>query len=321
MVKILPAQDIDPLEWDQFIDSSLQANIYAQYWYLSTLTPDWYAVHFLKNNHVIAVMPYITERKFFQSYINTPFAIQQLGLYTLNEIFPDIDEISRILLQWLKQCAFISYRFNIFNTPHLESGLEKLSLQKQITHLLSLNQSYDILYDNFSSNHRRNIKKAHKNGITIREDNDIDTLIELFKRSREGLSGIYNTLQFIQLKDIYRSGQHRNACKIYSARNADGKIIAGGLFLFYKQSIVYVFGASADEGRQTGAMTTVFDHLIRDHANQDLTLDFEGSQVPSLARFYRGFGGKEHSFLHLFSDKRKYLLKIKQLLSYVHSRQ
>ncbi len=321
MVKILPAQDIDPLEWDRFIDSSKQANIYAQYWYLSTLTPGWYAVHFLKNDRLIAVMPYITERKFFQSYINTPFAIQQLGLYTQDETLPDIEDIRQILAQWLKQYAFVSYRFNIANTLQLEPALAKLPVRKQITHLLSLNESYNILYENFSANHKRNIRKAYKNGITTQEDNDLDTLIELFKRSREGLSGIYNTLQYIHLKDLYRSGRHRNACRIYTARNPEGNIIAGGFFLFYKQSIVYVFGASADEGRQTGAMAAVFDHLIRDHACKNLTLDFEGSLVPSLARFYRGFGGKAHSFLHLFNDKRKYILKIKQLLSHVHSRQ
>lgn len=321
LVKIMPAQDIDPLEWDRFIDSSPQANIYAQYWYLSTLSPEWYAVYFRKNNSVIAVMPYITERKFFQSYINAPFAIQQLGLYTKDETFPDIETISQVLCQWLKQYAFVNYRFNISNTQHLERGLEKLSLQKQVTHLLLLNEPYNILYKNFSSNHKRNIKKAYKNGLTIQEDNDLDTLIELFKHSREGLAPIYNNLQYLHLKNIYRSGMSRNACKIYTARNPEGKIIAGGLFLFYRQSIVYVFGASADEGRLTGAMTAVFDHLIQTYACQNLTLDFEGSIVPSLARFYKGFGSKEHSFLHLFNDKRKYLLKIKQLLSYVHSRQ
>ena len=44
-------------------------------------------------------------------------------------------------------------------------------------------------------------------------------------------------------------------------------------------------------------MTFLIDEMIRKHANQALTFDFEGSDDDNLARFYLGFGGVECTYL------------------------
>jgi hypothetical protein len=40
----------------------------------------------------------------------------------------------------------------------------------------------------------------------------------------------------------------------------------------------------------------LFDQLIREFAGQDLILDFEGSDLPGVARFYQKFGPQNQPF-------------------------
>jgi hypothetical protein len=44
------------------------------------------------------------------------------------------------------------------------------------------------------------------------------------------------------------------------------------------------------DGKTIGASHALIDAFIKDHANQNLILDFEGSDIRNLAYFYEGFG-------------------------------
>lgn len=82
-------------------------------------------------------------------------------------------------------------------------------------------------------------------------------------------------------------------------RDEQGNLQAGAVFLFFQSKIIYLFGASSDAGKNTGAMALLFDLFIQEKSGQNLVLDFEGSNIESLARFYKGFGGKEAYYYHL----------------------
>jgi hypothetical protein len=64
-----------------------------------------------------------------------------------------------------------------------------------------------------------------------------------------------------------------------------------------------IFSAAGPLARSTGAMVRVIDHFIREHAGQDLLLDFEGSENTGLARFYAGFGSVSVPYQRLVMDR------------------
>jgi len=49
-------------------------------------------------------------------------------------------------------------------------------------------------------------------------------------------------------------------------------------------------------GRQTEANHALLDHLIREFAGKPLILDFEGSDLPGIAHFYRNFGASDQPY-------------------------
>jgi len=59
-------------------------------------------------------------------------------------------------------------------------------------------------------------------------------------------------------------------------------------------------------------MHFLFDKLIDKFSGHNLTLDFEGSSIATIARFYEGFGAEEETF---FQYKNTLLQKISQRFS------
>ena len=54
-----------------------------------------------------------------------------------------------------------------------------------------------------------------------------------------------------------------------------------------------LFSGSDEKHKDKHALTFLLDNMIRDFSETQYIFDFEGSDNEGLARFYKGFGGKE----------------------------
>ena len=59
---------------------------------------------------------------------------------------------------------------------------------------------------------------------------------------------------------------------------------------------------SSEEVILANAMAFLIDSFIKEHAEQHLVLDFEGSMIPGVARFYESFGGQKHRYFQLIKN-------------------
>jgi hypothetical protein len=62
-------------------------------------------------------------------------------------------------------------------------------------------------------------------------------------------------------------------------------------------------------GRTLGASHSLIDAFIKDHAGQNLLLDFEGSDVRNLAFFYSSFGATEEKYAAIKLNKLSWYIK------------
>jgi hypothetical protein len=62
-------------------------------------------------------------------------------------------------------------------------------------------------------------------------------------------------------------------------------------------------------GKTLGASHSLIDAFIKDHAGEDIVLDFEGSDIPSLAFFYSSFGAVEEKYSAIKLNKLPALIK------------
>jgi hypothetical protein len=56
--------------------------------------------------------------------------------------------------------------------------------------------------------------------------------------------------------------------------------------------LIYWVPVSNKEGKETFAMFKIMDNIIQNYANSKFKLDFYGSNVKNIARFYEGFGSE-----------------------------
>jgi hypothetical protein len=54
------------------------------------------------------------------------------------------------------------------------------------------------------------------------------------------------------------------------------------------------------------------DQYIRKYAGRDIIIDFEGSMIPGIARFFEGFGAKETNYARII--KSSFPLNLKKVI-------
>lgn len=173
----------------------------------------------------------------------------------------------------------------------------------------------ECLWENMSSNIRRNITKAkEKNGIIVKQGIPIDDFLRVFKatfqRQHKPIPQDIHIL--IQLIEKCRA---RNQGDIWGGYDASGRIHAAVFVVWQKSSAYYIAGGGDPALRDSGAHSLAMWEAIRFVSRYTATFDFEGSMLPGVERFFREFGAKQMPFFTITRGKLSLLNRIKIKLS------
>lgn len=306
MIRYLKHHEIDFLKWDACIDHSINGIVYAYAWYLDMVCPSWDA---LVEDDYASVMPLPTRVKWGVRYIYQPYFVQQLGVFSKNSLSSDV--ISRFLAAIPSAFWYADISLNTYNVTKPLPGFR---LYKLKTYELDLIQDYQAICQGFSTNTMRNLKKSKKNGVFVAPGGQPEEIIRYFRQNKGREVGSFSDQDYLVLKHLVYAGIHKGMVKTYSAYSSENNFCAGAIFYRSHQKVVFLFSATTEMARSNGAMFLIIDQFIREHAGQELVLDFEGSSDPNLARFYSGFGSKECVFLRVVFNRMPFYLKPLPLL-------
>jgi len=291
MIQFLQREQLDTRRWDDVIANSPAETIYPYSWYLDTAAGRWSA--FVMEDYRF-VMPVIWGRKFGIKYAFHPAFVQQLGVFSKE--FTDPVVIRQFLQAVRSGFMFGNLQFNCQNLVGHEPGFE---VNDRVNYELHLDRDYESLVKEYSENARRNLKKAMDHHPEIREDIAIDDLIRLKKEtSISNRSNAYLTW----MRNLFTLLLDQGRGRVAGVRR-DGRLIAGVFFAFSRKRAIYLLSASDETGMDTRAMFAIVDHFIRQHAGSGIILDFEGSNIPSIARFFAGFGAKPATYQAVGFDR------------------
>lgn len=296
----LKHNQINKYKWDECIDGSHNRIVYAQSWYLDVVSKGWDA---LVVGDYDVVMPLTHGKKYGIMYLYQPFFTQQLGVFSKQEFNQAV--VERLLNSIPEKYRFIDIALNKANSFQLSDFL----IKSNVNYELELANSYEDIVKGYSSNTKRNIKKAERNELFVSNKIDSGELIKLFRNNLGKTIKNIKTKHYDLLKQIMDKSLLEQKAEIYGVNSSEGDPCAGAFFIKSYDSYIFLFSATNEESKQKGAMFLIINQFIRKHAGEKIILDFEGSNIQSLARFYKGFGSDEFNYLRVKKNNLPKLLR------------
>lgn len=285
-INYLKQEEIETEKWDRCIASSINGIVYAYSWYLDIVCPEWEALVF---GDYESVMPLTQNRKYGFSYLYQPFFSQQLGIFSSNKI--DKSLIVEFIRNIPEKFKFVEINLNKYNCIEEIPGF---NLKTNVTYELDLINSYENIFRRYKKNNIRNIRKAIHNKISIVKGlmpDDILTLVNdsgIFPKSKRNQVCLLR--QLISAAIRYKSGY------LYGAYNEHNMLCAAGFFVYSNHKACFILSVSSQEGKEQSAMFLLVDEFIKDFSGNHIILDFEGSNIEGIARFYAGFGASPFNY-------------------------
>lgn len=300
MIKYLKHNEIDKQKWNECILNSFNGIVYAYTHYLDVVCPNWEAL--VKGDYEM-VMPLTWNKKYGKYYIYQPPFTQQLGVFSKEHLTEKI--VEQFLLAIPKHFQFLEFNLNTYN----KLSNKEYNSKAFLTHELDMISPYETLYKNYSDNTKRNLKKANQHQLKILNNCKVDEIINLFKKNKGKEVNAFKTEQYTMLEKLYAKFYKVGFAKSYGVANSKNHLIAGALFFFSNNKAIFLFSGNSAEGKEKAALFFLIDQFIKNHSEKNLTLDFEGSNNPTLARFYKSFGSKPITYLHIKKNDLPFYLK------------
>jgi len=157
------------------------------------------------------------------------------------------------------------------------------------TYLIDLALPVDAILKNMSPERRNDIKKGERSGINVDRCTDYQSVQALVKQSFSRQNMTVNNAYLESILFKFADGNNSFA---FVAKD-DHRPIAAAFCIHDRTTAYYLLGGYAHENKHRSAGPLVCWEAIKYAKQIGLkTFDFEGSMVPAIESYFRGFGGE-----------------------------
>lgn len=290
-------------------------SIFQKEWWLEAVAPgQWDSVVVKRGDEVIARLPFFIEKKYGFTALTQPPLTPMLGPWLrVTESKPakqlsSQKELIWELLKLLPKHDLFSQNLHPSITnwlPFYWKGFEQTTCY---TYILDNLSNLNVIWEGFSEQVRRNIRKAQSK-VTVKTNLDIERFLVLNEKTflRQGKKLPYSREL---VKRIDTACISRNSREIFYAEDGNGRIHAAIYILWDEQSAYYLMGGEDPELRNSEASSLLIWQAIQFASKKTLKFDFEGSMIQPIERFFRNFGAEQVPYLHITNASKR--LKILQ---------
>jgi hypothetical protein len=281
MIEFRTRAQVDDTAWNDLIERSSNGLVYARSAFLDKFSPGWGA---LVLGNFEAVMPLTFRRKYGINYLFQPPFSQQLGIFgKFNE------QIANDFISAAKQ----SFRFAEI---HLNYSNKLNGTTTRQNFILPLHHSYEVIAEGFSTAHVKNLKRAANAGLRYAQSMVFEANINLnYKLYGSRIKSVSRS-DYDALIELTKTAPDRVLSREVWK---DDELQASSICFIDDHRIYFIMSSVTESGKKNQANHFLVDHIIREYAGKNMILDFEGSDIPGIAEFYRGFGAMDQPYFFL----------------------
>jgi hypothetical protein len=269
------------------------AKVYAQPWYLDIVfDKKWECLVF---GNYDFVLPISLQKKMFWKFAQLPILTQQLG------IFPNKNIPEEVLLAFSDKLQSRYHYIAYSSVQDLKLG----KAQERTNCMLSL-ADYPPTGKR-GERLRRAIRSAVKNHIIVQPSTDIETSLTFYFNNFHFTGATLNRSQEKQMRNVLSQLFSCGKLKIYQAYR-ENELVAINMWLIHKETAYYMVSISNEVGRKHRAMNLLV-HTFIEQCENVKTIDFEGSSIEGVKRFFRSFGAEEERYYLNTQNRLPYFLQ------------
>jgi hypothetical protein len=270
-ISYLPQANIDKSKWDRCIDTSPNGLIYAYSFYLDAMSENWDAL-ILDDYEMI--MPLTWKKKYTIHYLYQPVFAASLGIFGNNISAQKVKSFLEKIPSKFKYWDFYLNRDNLFSIPGFP-------MYERSNYILPLLENYENLKSKYASSHVRNIKRAIQFGNVVKKNIPIADVITLAKEQAKNFSSIEEK-SFTNFSSLYQFLKEKNSATTYGVYSPQNKLVASCAYFFSHNRAYYILVGNRPDG----------------------------SNIPSLAFFYKNFGSRLEKYPGIKMNKLPAIAKL-----------
>jgi len=290
-IQYLTYQQIDKKKWDACIDKAPNGLIYAYSFYLDAMAKNWDALVVSAtgtSNSYDIIMPLTWNKKYRIHYLYQPAFTACLGVFGRS--------VTAAVLEAFLQAIPAKFKYwDLYFNPGNLFKITGFNLYERMNYVLNLNDSYDNIYKAYRDNIKRNIKKSEQFQLKTNKNIDIAAVVKLAREQAAGFSSM-NETDFTNFENLFQLLYKNKKATTYGVYSKGSELIAAAAFFFSHNRAYYILVGNHPNGKTLGASHALVNAFIKDHAGEDVLLDFEGSDISSLGFFYSSFGAVKERY-------------------------
>lgn len=276
---IISSNEINRNFWNLYLSKN-ELSIYHHIDYLNAVCNGKWSVLVYKKDRFI---PLYIKRKWGISYISMPPFTQKFSTNMFEEY--EWEEI----IQFLKKKYWrIDIRIHHLNSK-IGSSIEKKNYK------LDTSISYEMVFQNYNSLLKKNLLKSKD--LLFTKFNSYEN-IRIFMKRNELFKELVLKKYQKEFENLIQISNSEIKIQYYTATNAlNHEIVAVCITFIYKEVEYLLFPYTTIIGKSSQAMSFLIDKIIQNKESKKV--DFEGSSIESIARFYKQFGAEEEVYYEI----------------------
>lgn len=279
--------------------------LFQEPWWLDAVAPGrWAEVAISRSGKTAARMPFVLRGPSRMRVISQPIFTPFLGPWFApapgvreSKVRNDEMELLTELEEQLPRAAAFRQAFSPRVTGVLPMIWAGYRAEVRYTYRFEDLSSEDALWNGLSQNIRRNVRKARKAGIQVRDDLDVDSFHSVLSMTFDKHGFPPPDLGLI--KRIDAACVARGSRLMLAAQDPQGEVHAAVYVVRDRQTSYYLFGASRPQHRNSGAQTMLLWEAISRARAVSSVFDFEGSMLPHVEKYFRLFGARQTPLLQV----------------------